>query len=59
MTDYTTTIHREQPAVSVAAVLEENKKLKIENAALEKFCGQLSEIIDRLSATTKVKKHER
>jgi regulator of replication initiation timing len=51
MSGYFTTVHtREQPAVSVAAVLEENKKLKIENAALEKFCGQLSEIIDRLSA---------
>jgi hypothetical protein len=39
------------PAPSDLARLErENRRLLIENAALERFCGQLSEIIDRLSA---------
>jgi hypothetical protein len=38
------------PREDLARLERENRRLLIENAALERFCGQLSEIIDRLSA---------
>jgi len=40
----------------LARLTKENTQLKIKNAALEKFCGQLSEIIDRLMAAQRKEK---
>jgi hypothetical protein len=37
-------------AAELARLERENKRLQTENAALHRFCAQLSEIIDRLTA---------